>query len=31
VSQVEESANKFTYRLGIGFEMCEDKGEESAP
>jgi hypothetical protein len=31
LSQVEENANKSTYRLGIGFEMCEDKGEESAP
>jgi hypothetical protein len=29
-SQVEESATKFTYRLGAGFERCEDKGEKSA-
>jgi hypothetical protein len=31
LSQVEESATKSTYRLGIGFERCEDKGEKSAP
>jgi hypothetical protein len=31
LSQVEESATKFTYRLGAGFERCEDKGEKSAP
>jgi hypothetical protein len=29
--QVEESATKFTYKLGVGFERCEDKGEKSAP
>jgi hypothetical protein len=29
--RVEESATKPTYRLGVGFEMCEDKGEKSAP
>jgi hypothetical protein len=29
--QVEESATKSTYRLGVGFERCEDKGEKSAP
>jgi hypothetical protein len=29
--QVEESATKSTYKLGVGFEMCEDKGEKSAP
>ncbi len=28
---VEESATKSTYRLGVGFERCEDKGEKSAP
>jgi hypothetical protein len=28
--RVEESATKFTYKLGIGFERCEDKGEMSA-
>jgi hypothetical protein len=27
----EESATKFTYKLGVGFERCEDKGEKSAP
>jgi hypothetical protein len=26
-----ESATKSTYRLGVGFERCEDKGEKSAP
>jgi hypothetical protein len=31
LSRVEESATKFTYRLGIRFERCEDKGEKSAP
>jgi hypothetical protein len=31
LSRVEESATKFTYRLGIGLERCEDKGEKSAP
>jgi hypothetical protein len=31
LSRVEESVNKFTYKLGIGFERCEDKGEKSAP
>jgi hypothetical protein len=29
--QVEESATKSTYKLGVGFERCEDKGEKSAP
>jgi hypothetical protein len=28
---MEESATKPTYKLGIGFERCEDKGEMSAP
>jgi hypothetical protein len=31
LSRVEESATKFTYRLGVGFGRCEDKGEKSAP
>jgi hypothetical protein len=31
LSRVEESVTKFTYKLGIGFERCEDKGEKSAP
>jgi hypothetical protein len=31
LSRVEESATKSTYKLGVGFEMCEDKGEKSAP
>jgi hypothetical protein len=30
LSQVEESATKSTYRLGVGFERCENKGEKSA-
>jgi hypothetical protein len=25
LSQVEESATKATYKLGVGFERCEDK------
>jgi hypothetical protein len=31
LSRVEESATKSTYRLGVVFERCEDKGEKSAP
>jgi hypothetical protein len=31
LSRVEESATKSTYRLGIGFERCENKCEKSAP
>jgi hypothetical protein len=27
LSRVEESATKSTYRLGVGFERCEKKGE----
>jgi hypothetical protein len=30
LSRVEESATKYTYRLSVGFERCEDKGENSA-
>jgi hypothetical protein len=30
LSWVEESAIKSTYKLGIGFERCEDKGEKRA-
>jgi hypothetical protein len=30
LSRVEESATKSTYRLGVGFERCENKGEKSA-
>jgi hypothetical protein len=30
LSQVEESATKSTYKLGVGLERCEDKGEKSA-
>jgi regulator of replication initiation timing len=31
LSRVEESATKSTYKLGVGFERYEDKGEKSAP
>jgi hypothetical protein len=31
LSRVEESATKSTYKLGVGFERCEDKGKKSAP
>jgi hypothetical protein len=31
LSQVEESATKFSYRLGVEFERCAKKGEKSAP
>jgi hypothetical protein len=31
LSRVEEGATKSTYRLSVGFERCEDKGEKSAP
>jgi hypothetical protein len=31
LSRVEESATKFTYKLGVGFERCEDKSEKGAP
>jgi hypothetical protein len=31
LSRVEEYATKFPYRLGVGFERREDKGEKSAP
>jgi regulator of replication initiation timing len=31
LSRVEESATKFIYRLDVGFERCEKKGEKSAP
>jgi hypothetical protein len=31
LSRVEESATKSTYKLGVGFERCEDKGRKSAP
>jgi hypothetical protein len=29
LSRVEESATMFTYKLGVSFERCEDKGEKS--
>jgi hypothetical protein len=31
LSRVEESATESTYRLDVGFERCEDKGEKTAP
>jgi hypothetical protein len=31
LSRVDESATKFTYKLGVSFERCEDKGEKSTP
>jgi hypothetical protein len=31
LNHAEESATKSTYKLGVGFERCEDKGEKSAP
>jgi hypothetical protein len=31
LSRVEESATKFTYKLGAGFERCEKKAKKSAP
>jgi hypothetical protein len=31
LNHVEESATKSTYKLGVSFESCEDKGEKSAP
>jgi hypothetical protein len=31
LSRVEESTTKSTYRLGVDFERCDNKGEKSAP
>jgi hypothetical protein len=31
LSRVEECVTQSTYRLGVGFERCEKKGEKSAP
>jgi hypothetical protein len=31
LSHVEEGATKSTYKLGVGFERCENKGGKSAP
>jgi hypothetical protein len=31
LSHVEESATKFTYKLGVGFERCGNKVEKRAP
>jgi hypothetical protein len=30
-NHVEESATNSTYKLGVGFERCEDKGKKSVP
>jgi hypothetical protein len=30
LSRVEECATKSTYKLGVGFERCEDKGKKIA-
>jgi hypothetical protein len=30
LNHVKESATKFSYKLGVGFERCEKKGEKSA-
>jgi regulator of replication initiation timing len=30
LNHVEESATKYIYKLSVGFEICEDKGEKSA-
>jgi hypothetical protein len=31
LSRVEESTTKYTYKLSVDFERCEDKGEKRAP
>jgi hypothetical protein len=31
LSHVEEGTIKFTYKLGVDFERCENKGKKSAP
>jgi hypothetical protein len=31
LSRVEESETKSTYKLGVGFKRCEDKGKKRAP
>jgi hypothetical protein len=31
LNRVEKSSTKSTYKLGVGFERCEDKGEKCAP
>jgi hypothetical protein len=31
LNHAEESATMSTYKSGVGFERCEDKGEKSAP
>jgi hypothetical protein len=31
LNRVEESATKSTYKLGVGFERCEDNSEKSVP
>jgi hypothetical protein len=31
LSHVKETVTKSTYKLGVRFERCEDKGEKSTP
>jgi hypothetical protein len=31
LNRVEDSATKSTYKLNVGFERCENKGEKNAP
>jgi hypothetical protein len=31
LNHMEECATKSTYKLGVDFERCEDKGDKSAP
>jgi hypothetical protein len=31
LSRVKDSTTKFTYKLGVDFERCEDKGVKGAP
>jgi hypothetical protein len=31
LNHAEESATKLTYKMGVSFDSCEDKGEKSAP
>jgi hypothetical protein len=31
LSRVKESADKSSYKFGVGFKRCENKGEKSAP
>jgi hypothetical protein len=31
LNRVEESVIKSTYKLGVGFERCDDNGEKNSP